>query len=225
MTELTRGFQEILEKFGEPRSATIPSADQINAYRGKLPQSLLDFWSFHGFGIMGNGYFQLCNPADFVGVIDIYFANDKDFDANKMHVFGMSAMGILHIWSEKFYTCKIDGPDSIFVSSYYNKPDYVPGPDWIIEDKIYMSDGEVYDPVSSDGSRLFKKALKKFGPLAPGEVYGCKLAPAIGGKYTLENLKKQHAVEHFGIMAQMEPLRFIDYSTMQPRLIRVIGQS
>ncbi|MGL5734370.1 MAG: T6SS immunity protein Tdi1 domain-containing protein, partial [Beijerinckiaceae bacterium] len=74
-----------------------------------------------------------------------------------------------------------------------------------------------------NGALLFSRAMKKLGRLSAGEVYGFKLAPQLGGKITLDNLTKKRAVEYFGLLAQMAPLRFMDYGTPQPKFIRLIG--
>ncbi|MGL4810406.1 MAG: GAD-like domain-containing protein [Beijerinckiaceae bacterium] len=222
MVELTRDFQEILEKFGPPKPAVMPNADQIAAYRGKLPQPLLDFWTLHGWGIWKKGYFQLCNPADFKGVLDIYLANDPDFPSRNCHVIGYAGFGRLAVWHEKLFECEINAPRSILTSIYWGRFD-PPTADWIIGSTLYGADDQIHDMRDENGVFMFSRALKKLGPLAPGEVYGFKLAPQLGGKFTLDNLAKKKAVEYFGMLAQMEPLRFMDYSTPQPKFIRLIG--
>ena len=49
----------------------------------------------------------------------------------------------------------------------------------------------------------FKKALKKFGPLQPDEMYGYKLPLAMGGDFNLANMEKMKIREHLAFLAQV----------------------
>lgn len=50
---------------------------------------------------------------------------------------------------------------------------------------------------------LFDRALAKFGPLAPDEMYGFEPALVAGGKMRLQNLRKVKLDQHLTILRQL----------------------
>ena len=50
---------------------------------------------------------------------------------------------------------------------------------------------------------LFKKALRKSGPLETDEMYGFKLALAMGGDNSVANMAKMKVREQLSILAQV----------------------
>ncbi|EIV8469437.1 hypothetical protein MA794_004145 [Vibrio vulnificus] len=52
-----------LSKFGEPTTLVSASSTEIEKYRGKLPDQLLEYWRIVGFSGFVDGLFWLTNPA------------------------------------------------------------------------------------------------------------------------------------------------------------------
>jgi hypothetical protein len=71
----------------------------------------------------------------------------------------------------------------------------------------FGSDNDFYD---INGNALFKRAVKKLGPLEIGECYGFFPALALGGSPELEHLKRVSAPEYFAIVAQTMDFNLID---------------
>ncbi len=57
-----------------------PSAADVEAYRGKLPDFLLRFWIDHGWCSWSDGQYWLCNPSLPKPVLDYVFRGDPELD-------------------------------------------------------------------------------------------------------------------------------------------------
>ena len=59
MASLSEDFEAALEQFGPPLGGIAPGSFDTSRFRGKIPDSLLDFWDQHGLGLWLDGYFQV----------------------------------------------------------------------------------------------------------------------------------------------------------------------
>ncbi len=223
MVELSEDFEGFLEDYGVPQQAQELTPERALELRGHLPGSIIDFWLEYGFGSVLDGLFRFCDPADYRSILALLFKADKDFSHKDCHVYGYSAFGELYIWSEKHDVVNIELLKLKMSAVGLLRPEDRISPD--IEIGISLEDLEDNLDIEADHDEklLFKRALKKVGKLNPGEVYGFKLAPALGGGETLDALKKYSALEHFAILAQMGDLQLVDYSKFPAEFIRTIG--
>ncbi|MGR9431746.1 GAD-like domain-containing protein [Rhizobium leguminosarum] len=65
-----------------------PSDAEIEAYRGKLPDFLLRFWTDHGWCSWSDGQYWLCNPSLPKPVLGYVFRGDPELNPEKMYAFG-----------------------------------------------------------------------------------------------------------------------------------------
>ncbi len=222
MVELSEDFEGFLEDYGVPQQAQELTQERALELRGHLPGSIIDFWLAYGLGSVLDGLFRFCDPADYRDILTLLFKADKDFSHKDCHVYGYSAFGELYIWSEKHEVVDIKLLDLKMSASRLLYPENRADPDIAIG--ISLGHLNNLDIRADDDDRLlFKRALKKVGKLEPGEVYGFKLAPALGGGKTLDALKRYSALEHFAILAQMADVQLIDYLKFPPEFIRTIG--
>ncbi|WP_414833992.1 GAD-like domain-containing protein [Afifella sp. YEN Y35] len=224
MSELTKSFEKSLERFGVPQGGERLSAEELASYRGKLPNSLLEFWEAHGLGIWLDGFFQFCNPDKYQSILKFIFAKDNEFKSNRSYVIGMSAFGELLVWNRDYRIINID----VLYHSVICDELFDPAPEGADIDDINVgiaikniSDAS-YDLPDRDGKPMFKRALKALGSLDYGEIYALKLHPALGGPVVVENLGRKKALEALAIAAQAGPFRLIDASTPQMRVVREI---
>ena len=108
MTELSVDFRLALKEFGPLGPGESAPEHVISEFRGRLPDSLLDFWAAHGFGLWLDGYFQFCNPQRYRPIIEMVLGNDPDFKPYRSHVVGFSAFGGLLVWNEDYRIMDVD---------------------------------------------------------------------------------------------------------------------
>lgn len=63
---------------------------------------------------------------------------------------------------------------------------------------------------------LFKRALRKLGPLQSDEMYGFEPALTIGGTPNLEHLVKVKMVEHLVFLSQLGEVELVDIDVRRP---------
>ena len=214
-------FEYLSAKYG-PMDLTAPvPADFASRMAGRLPRSLIDFVSINGFGLWRRGRFQFCDPDIYSEILDFVTRNDPEISVNDCEIFGFTSFGILLVWSRtyqnvlvKLYRGEIEAPK---ITSDQKTSD-----DIAIAANLYSIDSDSFDQFDHEGKSLFARATKKLGPLALGECFGFVPALSFGGSATLENVRKQPALAHFGFLAQSTGFRLMDYSK-RPAYVRDIG--
>ncbi|QDH18100.1 GAD-like domain-containing protein [Swingsia samuiensis] len=228
MTKLSSGFQYLIKKFGPPQNGEPVPKEVREAYASRVPQTMLDFWEEYGTGLWLDGYFQLCRPDQYQSLVDFILQGDPDFPPEKSVLIGFSAFGTLLIWNNKNYFLKISLYNKI-AYSFHLSPDFpILPPDKDISAVLISIDSEVFDYLerTKEAKPLFKRALKKLGPLAYGECYGFIPALELGGREVLEEVHKRPARPYFQMVADLDPiaLRYNDLENHQVRFVRYLGE-
>lgn len=218
---LSKSFEFIVKKHGAPENSAPLSKERALELRKLLPHSIVDYWLEYGFGVVAGGRFCFCDPDDYRSVLALLFKADKDFNHKEFHIYGYSAFGELYIWSKYYNYSKIDIIELSMSARQYLHSDTIADPD--ISIGVSLSSLERIDEYDQNDKKLFNRALKKLGMLEPGEVYGFSLAPALGGIKSLDKLKKQPALEHFSMLAQLDDLKLMNFSKFPAEFVRVIG--
>ena len=197
----------------------------IESWRGRLPESLLSFWSEIGIGSMASQSLWLCKPEDYSEVLTVLFGADPQFSSKDCFVIAYDAFGKLYVWSERYQGVTIDLVVLTISSLSISKP-HVGGSNdraiWSIMNTVNDKDN-LFDRLDQAGKYLYKRARKKLGPLAPGEVYGFVPALKFGGPNVLENLHRLSAQEHFSILAQIDTPMLMNFSAWPAKVIRPVG--
>jgi hypothetical protein len=204
---LSQDIREYLEDFGGPEKSNRFSFDEIAAIEGLFPLDLRDFLTEYGRCLLEGGLIQLGHPANFRGVLALIFGADEEFSHNNCQVYAHSSFGKLFAWHLNYGFTSIDIVSGSIISPMltkgikksegFNRMFIAP----------FGSDNDFYDV---EGKPLFKRAVKKLGPLEIGECYGFFPALALGGSPELEYLKRVSAPEHFAIVAQTMEFNLID---------------
>ena len=160
--------------------------DRVTAYRHKLPDPLVAEWTESGWCGYGDGLIWLYDPKELQAPIKEWLGS-----STKAIPFARSAFAHVFLWDSEgahmldpHYGTLAKVVDNINVVF-----------DYVLCRKQYLDD--VLD------RKLFRKALKKLGPLEHDECYGFEPAIALGGPGTLETLRRVKVREHLSILAQL----------------------
>lgn len=216
--------EETIAYFGGLSNVERLDTSYVEKWRGRLPDSLLEFWLEYGIGSMADGSVWLCRPEEYDEILAVLFGSDKDFSHRDCHVIGYSAFGSLYVWSERFEQVIVTMTQSWVACSKITNPAKRTPPDRALWAMISSpSPDRLFDFADVKGKPLYKRARKKLGPLARGEVYGFFPALKLGGAAVLENLQKVSAPEHFSILAQLDTPVLWDFKPWPPVPVRPIG--
>ena len=210
---LARGIPEFLLEFGNADSSETLSDQQIAAYHGKFPDILLKFWKEQGWGGYGEGVFWTVNPADYHEVLQEWLVGTPHENEPDNYVFARTAFGSLFIWNSKKgymfelsipYHWLIPGTGGDEMESYELERN--------IDSFFFTRNKEHFDETDESDKPLFKRALKKLGPLESHEMYGFVPAVSLGGKKLLKNLQKVDILVHLSILAKLKPTEMFNYN-------------
>lgn len=197
-------FEIFIDEFGEAtRRIDIPE-DAVLKWREKLPDQLLYYWKEEGWCAYANGLFWIVNPDDYEEVV-YEWVNDTGLEKiDAFHVIGRTAFGDLYVCGERTgvsmtISCSIN---AIFALPKDLQPKNKEDRDWSVRSFLGLSASEC-DLEDESGIQLFERAVKKYGPLEPDEVFGFEPAIVLGGRMRLENLVKLKLDVHLTILRQL----------------------
>ena len=168
------------------------SPELLEAYKGRVPEALLNLWKTHGFGKYGNGLLEIVNPKDFEPTLWTWLGREVDTYVP----IAISAFG------ELFYYRKLTDTDEdvCIVDIQYRKIETLAwGLDLFFED--FLLDKEMREEWLRE--KLFNEAMLKEKQLAPNEVFTFAPVFAMGGKAELKYLKRGNAQVYQDIVFQM----------------------
>lgn len=223
MAELFINFQMALDKFGIPQLGERLSHAALDTYRGRLPDSLLQFWEQYGLGVWMKGYFQFCDPEKYRSMLKFVFGNDPEFRPERSHVIGFSAFGRLLVWNEDYRVMDIDLIYHYVLCDERFEPRPKISDDIRIGNAILGVDDDANDPADQNGKPLYKRTLKANRELAYGQIYAPKLHLALGGSITVDNFRSASALEAMGLAAQAGPFDLRDMSAPRIKVVRQLG--
>ncbi|MEZ2223268.1 GAD-like domain-containing protein [Rhizobium sp. RCC_161_2] len=203
---MQKDFADVLSKAGRPSNIRAAPTDVIEAYRGRVPGGLLEFWGEVGWCSFQDGYFWVCDPRVFDGLLKDVFRGDPDYASADFVIFKYDAFGKLYGWRNdtKIITLDIAAYNPVFSSQHdEQRPDT--GEQW--SDDRYVANSialakEERDFFKEQDLNDFERGLDRLGPLAPGEIYAYAPAFAFGGSGAPETLVKAPIVEHLLLVSQ-----------------------
>lgn len=167
------------------RCGELPEA-LTEKYRGKLPAEILTVWQEYGLGTFYGGYLKVINPDDFQELVEkSYFRG-----AVSIPVFA-TAFGDLITWEKGQFV-------GIITYRYGDSDIMMAGFDFFFED---LRDGELDEEFFS--IEQYQEAVQKYGALGYEECFGYVPLLALGGKESVEYLKKVKLKEHIALITEL----------------------
>jgi hypothetical protein len=221
--EMISGNYRYFLKSGAPyHGARAFDPAYMDQSKGRVPDLLRAFWRTHGLGMSHKGLVQFCDPQELAFSLDAILADDPEIRPTESVVYAYSAFGKLWVWNSRRGTLAIDLPYLRVVPFNGSPPSEL---DWdtILASALATLGLNTCDRRDTRNHPLFERAVKEFGPLAFGEVYGFFPAIGLGGAPELRNLQRVDAPVHFSILAQLGRFTLMDPSNYPPRPVRQIG--
>jgi hypothetical protein len=210
----------MIEKFGAPRGGK--AIADIDRYRSKVPDAMIEFWQLHGTGTILNGYFQFCDPCDYASIVKLIFDGDSHLKPEQTYMLGFGAFGSMILWNEVYQNVDVD-----LVRGHVSCRSLVSGkandPNTALTTVLIMLDSPTFDEYDADAEKLFEPARSTLGTLAVGQVYGFKPILAFGGNRALSSLAIYDSKPHMAILAQAHEMYLMDYNPYPAQPVRVIG--
>jgi hypothetical protein len=188
MTLYLPTFEEL---YGPPVPLASGQRQSLDAYRGKLPDSIVDLWHASGRCQFGDGLLRLVHPQKFTPVLEAF-----GFDPTRQFVFLMNAFGNFFVYDDEHIT---------HVNAKYG---------WALR---YGNDIELFFEVLLADSQYFKSVMwgqkyievqRRLGALSEYEMYGYVPALVLGGADEDRFLVRVEAVEHLVLLGQLTTLAF-----------------
>lgn len=176
---------EILEKvFKDYIKFSDVDEKLISQYEEKLPQKIIYIWKNYGLGTFYNGYLKIINPNEYKELIEKTY-----FQGNVSIPIFATAFGDIITWEKNQF---------IGIIKYrYGENDVISDEfDFFYEDLL---DGEFDD--TDFNIKKYKEALNKYGMLEYDECFGYVPLFAMGGKESVENIKKAKIKEHISLIS------------------------
>jgi hypothetical protein len=203
----------LLEFPQQPNSAPIPPL-RLQHYRSRLPIALVDFWTHAGWSGYGDGILWSSDPEVFDPAVQAWLEQTGLLVENYT-VIARNAFGELYLWGKKTGMSMIIEPlfgtVTNFQSNFQEDREDAAMLAFFASKKQKSSD--FYDWKDKP---LFKRALRKLGPLQSDEMYGFEPALAIGGTPNLEHLVKVKMVEHLVFLSQLGEVELVDIDVRRP---------
>ncbi len=191
--------QDFLDTHGRPRDSIRIDDTQLNGYRGRVPDDLIELWREVGFGAYADGNYWLCEPGLFDTQLPVYFGALDDLVPADLAAFGYSCLGAVDLWQKSGRHLTFDLATGLLMDltslrQTANVPYDVENlmgmagipPEAAREtflasraapEDIWISlgsaaDKEGYRLIYSDsGKQLIRELRRTFGSLQPGEIY------------------------------------------------------
>ncbi len=213
-------FEHFIYNFGEPTSEKTVDTSSIESYRGKLPATLLKYWKQYGFCGFKNGLYWIVDPSRYESVLNSWIGDTKIIEQDNYYVIARSGFGELYLWGTKTghkYTITpslgwILEEDGAELEIKNEGADFVLQRFFAVQE---VKNAELKDLNTNE--LLFDPAVKKFGALKENEVFGFEPALFLGGKQTIDNLKKLDIQTHLSILADFGHREFIDEDELARR--------
>ena len=222
-------LDDLVAEFGEPMNARLMSKSDADAFRGRVPDALIDFWTLHGFGSYKDGYFVICDPRELQPILQTIFAGDPEYRAEDITAVGYvgdsSTLFAWHVNNRKVIFTMDDS--LVLFSTGSGDIDKATGMPYSQAELIgaYLSAFRNFD------TELFDEACRLYGKPALGEMFGFVPAFQLGGTPDAQHMRRVQAVEHMAFLAQIMPFRLVeemppdaDHPIGQNRIVRNIGR-
>ncbi|WP_028478391.1 GAD-like domain-containing protein [Nocardia sp. CNY236] len=198
----------VIEAWGQPTFRNPVPADRFDTYADAVPGFLLELWKDLGFSGFKNGLYWICDPIKWQSVVDEWTSDlELPFGSDKWTAVTRSAFGEMRLWGERtgmsitMYPCvgqimPTDNSDEMSNDFEKDLQIYV---SFIADARGGM------DLEGEDDRGLFKRVLKRLGPVDSETMYGFVPVPALGGTMMPENIEILDAEVHMHLLSQVTP--------------------
>ncbi len=158
----------------------------VEKYKNVIPQKLLELWENKGLGMFMDGYLKTINPDEYKNIL-----NESYFNAANSIPIMATAFGDIITWEENKYVGLVRykfGTSEIMISNY----------DLFI---VLLNDNSFVSRFFQID--LYEKAVDKYGTLNYDECFGYVPILALGGKESINNLKKVKIREHIALITEL----------------------
>lgn len=202
---MDRNFELFLRTFG-PATSSRPAGDGFVAdYAGRLPPSLIEFIREQGFAAYAGGLLWTVDPSKYSAYAQFWCDQFSAMAGAEYLVFARSAFGELfavrsdtgNVVSLAFHSGSIVFPSDIALP--------LKKKDSGVLAFFTCHDPEAFDIEDEGGEPLFARAIEQLGELDENEMFGFEPALALGGRMSLENLRRLRMDVHLDILAQLAP--------------------
>jgi len=178
----------------------------LQHYRAKLPDQLLKYWQEYGFCGYGEGLFWTVNPADYENLLEMWLGDTPLWETENFYVIARTAFGELYVLGE-------DSLNTTIIDPHYSTilPGNPANKDRTIEQKnrkiglfFQLKRKKSTEYHDQNDKPLFKRALKKLGPLKHDEMYTFVPALATGGIADIEHVQIVTIQEQLALLADLD---------------------
>jgi len=200
----TETFELLIEELGQP-SLIMPIEDNlIEKYHSNMPKLLIENWQQESFCQFKNGFYSIINPDEWQDVVDVWLENTPFQHLGNFYALARNAFGCIYIYNSNTGTqLRIDtimGNISGSIKDYKDEFDF----NYAIKTFYGFVKPEYLD-FEINNKPIFKKAVKKLGPLGWYEMYAFEPAFALIGDaaLTMDNLVKVDARIHMLLLRDL----------------------
>ncbi|MCG9655911.1 GAD-like domain-containing protein [Vibrio vulnificus] len=214
-----------LSELGQPTTVIPASQTDIEKYRGKLPEQLLEYWKILGFSGFSDGLFWLTNPAEYQDILDRFLEDTLFEQQDVYYVIARNAWGELQLYGEKTGNSLEISPHLNWITTENGNENEIKSgnANQAIKDFIALQDPERLDIENNQGKPMFPATLKKHGALDANEVYGFAPFLFAGGEKKVSNIVKCDIFAHLNLIADMGEMEIIDMASLVSRAIKNNG--
>ena len=154
----------------------------IDNYKGKIPDFLIEIWKRYGLTSHGEGEIWFVDPSEFTTIIKGFFGENVGFIAYARHSFGY----IYAILEDKLY----------IIHPQMARAQYMGNLDTLPAQILNILD-------SGPAHKQHLAALKKFGPINSSQMYGYVPVLALGGDGSLDETQIVQMHEYLLMTAEI----------------------
>ena len=198
-------IENAIDQFDKPNVVSPISKEILTKYEKIMPPILLDMWQQEGFCQFQNGLYYIVNPDDWQDVVDVWIDNTPYQKLGQFYALARNAFGYLYVYNPdtgtKLTISTILSTISGSIRGYFTDKEK----EISIEGFFGLTDWDKEDFTLLDNKPIFKKAVKKLGPLGWYEMYAFEPAFALIGDaaLTMDNLVKVDARIHMLLLRDL----------------------